>query len=45
MASGELTDAGFLAFNEAWIAAVLPYLCEARRDRVNDAARSPFSLT
>ena len=28
MASGEMTDAEFLAFNEAWIAAVLPYLCD-----------------
>jgi DNA modification methylase len=28
MASGEMTDAEFLAFNEAWIGAVLPYLCE-----------------
>lgn len=27
MASGEMTDAEFLAFNEAWIAAVLPCLC------------------
>jgi DNA modification methylase len=28
MASGELTDAEFLAFNGAWIATILPYLCE-----------------
>jgi DNA modification methylase len=28
MASGEMTDAEFLAFNEAWVAAVLPYLCD-----------------
>jgi DNA modification methylase len=28
MASGEMTDAEFLAFNEAWVTAVLPYLCE-----------------
>ena len=28
MASGEMTDAEFLAFNEAWIAAVRPYLCD-----------------
>jgi DNA modification methylase len=28
MASGEMTDAEFLAFNGAWIAAVLPYLCD-----------------
>ena len=28
MASGEMTDAEFLAFNRAWIATVLPYLCE-----------------
>ncbi len=28
MASGEMTDAEFLAFNEAWIGAVLPYLCD-----------------
>jgi hypothetical protein len=28
MASGEMTDAEFLAFNEAWIAAVLPCLCD-----------------
>ena len=28
MASGEMTDAEFLAFNEAWMAAVLPCLCE-----------------
>ena len=28
MASGEMTDAEFLAFNEAWTAAVLPYLCD-----------------
>ena len=28
MASGEMTDAEFLAFNGAWIATVLPYLCE-----------------
>jgi DNA modification methylase len=27
MASGEMTSAEFLAFNEAWIAAVLPHLC------------------
>ncbi len=26
MASGEMTDAEFLAFNEAWMASVLPYL-------------------
>ena len=26
MASGEMTDAEFLAFNEAWIGSVLPYL-------------------
>ena len=26
MASGEMTDADFLAFNEAWIGTVLPYL-------------------
>jgi DNA modification methylase len=29
MASGEMTDAQFLAFNEAWMSAVLPYLCDA----------------
>jgi DNA modification methylase len=28
MASGEMTDAEFLAFNEAWMVAVLPYLCD-----------------
>jgi DNA modification methylase len=28
MASGEMTDAEFLAFNEAWMAAVLPHLCD-----------------
>jgi DNA modification methylase len=28
MASGEMTDAEFLSFNEAWIGAVLPYLCD-----------------
>ena len=28
MASGEMTDAEFLAFNGAWIATVLPYLCD-----------------
>ena len=28
MASGEMSDAEFLAFNDAWIAAVLPYLCD-----------------
>ena len=28
MASGEMTDAEFLAFNEAWVTAVLPYLCD-----------------
>ena len=28
MASGEMTDVEFLAFNEAWMAAVLPCLCE-----------------
>ena len=28
MASGEMTDAEFLAFNDAWMAAVLPYLCD-----------------
>jgi hypothetical protein len=28
MASGEMSDAEFLAFNEAWTAAVLPYLCD-----------------
>jgi hypothetical protein len=28
MASGEMTDAEFLAFNEAWIEAVLPCLCD-----------------
>jgi hypothetical protein len=28
MASGEMTDAEFLAFNEAWMAAVLPCLCD-----------------
>jgi len=27
MASGEMTDAEFLAFNNAWMEAVLPYLC------------------
>jgi DNA modification methylase len=28
MASGEMTDAEFLAFNESWMAAVLPHLCD-----------------
>ena len=28
MASGEMTDAEFLAFNEAWNEAVLPSLCD-----------------
>jgi DNA modification methylase len=28
MASGEMTDAEFLAFNEVWIGAALPYLCD-----------------
>jgi DNA modification methylase len=28
MASGEMTDAEFLAFNDTWMAAVLPYLCD-----------------
>jgi DNA modification methylase len=28
MASGEMTNAEFLAFNEAWMAAVLPSLCD-----------------
>jgi DNA modification methylase len=28
MASGEMTDAEFLFFNDAWMAAVLPYLCD-----------------
>ena len=28
MASGEMTDAEFLVFNDAWMAAVLPYLCD-----------------
>ena len=28
MASGEMTDAEFLAFNEAWMAALLPHLCD-----------------
>ena len=28
MASGEMTDAEFLAFNEMWMAAVLPCLCD-----------------
>jgi DNA modification methylase len=28
MASGEMSDAEFLAFNSAWIEAVLPYLCD-----------------
>jgi DNA modification methylase len=28
MASGEMTDAEFLVFNEAWMAAVLAYLCD-----------------
>jgi DNA modification methylase len=28
MASGEMSDAEFLAFNDAWMAAVLPYLCD-----------------
>jgi DNA methylase len=28
MASGEMTEAEFLTFNEAWVAAVLPYLCD-----------------
>ncbi len=28
MASGEMTDAQFLGFNEAWVAGVSPYLCD-----------------
>jgi DNA modification methylase len=28
MASGEMTDAEFLAFNGAWMATMLPYLCD-----------------
>ena len=28
MASGEMTDSEFLAFNEAWMTAVMPYLCD-----------------
>jgi DNA modification methylase len=28
MASGEMTNAEFLAFNDAWMAAALPYLCD-----------------
>ena len=28
MASGEMSDAEFLAFNEAWMAAVVPCLCD-----------------
>jgi DNA modification methylase len=28
MASGEMTDAEFLAFNESWMEAALPYLCD-----------------
>lgn len=28
MASGEMTDAEFLTFNEAWIAAARPFLCD-----------------
>jgi DNA modification methylase len=28
MASGEMTDAQFLGFNEAWMTAILPYLCD-----------------
>ena len=28
MASGEMSDAEFLGFNEGWMAAVLPYLCD-----------------
>ena len=28
MASGKMTNAEFLAFNDAWMAAVLPYLCD-----------------
>ena len=28
MASGEMTDAEFLAFNEAWMTAVVPHLCD-----------------
>ena len=28
MASGEMTDAEFLGFNEGWIGAVLPCLCD-----------------
>jgi hypothetical protein len=27
MASGEMSDAEFLAFNGAWMGAVVPYLC------------------
>ena len=33
MASGEMTEAEFLAFNEAWMAAVLPYLQTAASSR------------
>jgi DNA modification methylase len=28
MASGEMSDAEFLAFNESWIATAMPYLCD-----------------
>ena len=28
MASSKMTNAEFLAFNDAWMAAVLPYLCD-----------------
>src|ERR1700723_479276 len=28
MASGEMSDGEFLAFNEGWMAAVLPFLCD-----------------
>lgn len=28
MGSGEMTDPEFLAFNEAWMAACLPHLCD-----------------
>ena len=28
MASGEMTDDQFLAFNSAWMAAALPHLCD-----------------
>jgi hypothetical protein len=28
MASGEMTDAQFLAFNLTWIGAALPHLCD-----------------